>query len=760
MEKPNHVQFLAAAIVCLVVSSFADGDARPSVSETSAEGVRRRTYIVHVRPPVGFSDDIHQLDLERWHESFLALEPNMANEAGGPSLVHSYRAAILGFAAKLTAAEAARMAAKESVLGVYPSRVVPLHTTHSPDFLGLRASSGTNGGGGGGAWGGALGRMGEGVVIGVLDDMVNPRHVSFRDDGMRAPPAKWRGKCDFWGGREPCNRKIVGGRTIFGSLKDGHGTHTASTAAGNFVAGAGVLGSGNGTATGMAPRAHLAIYEVCSATSCDTADVLAGMDSAISDGVDVLSLSLGGNSVPFYRDPIAIGAFRATQKGIFVSCSAGNEGPDASSLGNDAPWILTVGAGTMDRRMQAVVKLGDGQTFVGESAYQPHDLPPTPLVTPAEHGSTDPECKPDMPGVAGKLVVIEDVCLDKIQTGRIVRDAGGAGMLLAGDKADGSTSFAEANVLPASYVPYLDGVAIRKYMNSTKNPVAEISFHGTSFDMSSAPAVASLSSRGPSLTTPGIVKPDIIGPGINVIAAWPFKVGTDGEKDHGGGIGDFSDVTFNILSGTSMSTPHLSGIVALIKSEHPSWSPAMIKSAIMTTADTVRSNGKPILDEKLNPAGVFAMGAGHVNPSKAVNPGLVYDIDEAHYIAYICGLGYTDDQVEIITHKKGACKTTSKITGYELNYPSIVGQTSAGEITVNRTLTNVDNAHDTYKVEVSVPNGIVVKVSPSVLEFGGLNDRKSFMVRMSWDAGKTKHVEGSLKWVSKTHVVSSPIVIF
>ncbi|KAG2611921.1 hypothetical protein PVAP13_4KG239200 [Panicum virgatum] len=699
MATQNLISFRAVALACLVILSSTYGDPEPSVHEES----QRTTYIIRVRPPVSFSDDTAGLDLKHWYESFLPLEP-MSKETGTdarPSLLHTYRAAMTGFAAKLTEAEAASLAAKDDVLGVFPRRRVALQTTHSPEFMGLRATAMY--GNSHSAWNGALGRMVEGVII---------AHVSFRDDGMRAPPAKWHGKCDFWGGRKRCNKKIVGGRTIFHSLKDGHGTHTASTASGNFVAGASVLGNGNGTAAGMAPRAHLAVYEVCDRVFN-------------SDGADVLSLSFGDDHIkPFYQDTIAIGAFNAMKKGIFVSCSAGNSGPDPGFLMNDAPWILTVGAGTMDRQMQAVVRLGNGQTFVGESAYQPHGLLP------------DPECQP-LTGVAGKIIDIEDVCDDMVQTGILVKDSGGAGMVLTGEEEDGNTSYTDAHVLPASYVTYKEGIVIRKYMKTTENPVAAITFHGTSFSASTAPAVASLSSRGPSLTTPNI----------------------RGEKRQGGGIGDFSDVTFNILSGTSMSTPHLSGIAALIKSEHPDWSPAMIKSAIMTTADTVRSDGKPILDEKLKTAGAFDMGAGHVNPSKAVNPGLVYDIDEAQYIAYICGLGFTEEQVEIITHKRNICRSISKITGAELNYPSIVTQAS-GKITVNRMLTSVDNSHGKYRVEVSVPNGVVVKVSPSVLEFGGLNDKKIFNIKMSWDPLKTKQVEGSLKWISKTHVVRIPVTAF
>jgi hypothetical protein len=414
--------------------------------------------------------------------------------------------------------------------------------------------------------------------------------------------------------------------------------------------------------------------------------------------------------------------------------------------------------------MQAVVERGDGRTFVGESAYQPHSLPATTaLVYPPDNDNLlQANCWSYLNGtlVAGKIVACENFFSDGYGASYSVKEAGGVGVILLGPEARGRTTLAAAHVIASSYVAHPDSVSIKKYINSTAKPIASIRFNGTALGTSPAPIVAHFSSRGPSKQSPGIVKPDIIGPGVNVIAAWPYKVGPSGELEDGGDNEDESTTTFNLISGTSMAAPHLSSIAALIKGAHPDWSPAMIKSAIMTTADVASADGKPIPDEYLNAAGAFAMGAGHVNAAKAISPGLVYDIEETQYIAYLCGLGYTDDQVESIAHRRNACRSASKIAGAELNYPSLVVPATAGGITVNRTVTNVDATHARYTVDISLPAGVRAVVLPSAQEFGGLHDKRSFTVKLNWDAGKTTHAEGSLKWVSATHVVRFPIVVF
>lgn len=652
--------------------------------------------------------------------------------------IHTYKEAILGFAIDLTNDDVEYVKSKDGVLMVYKDSLLPLLTTHTPDFLSLRPN--------GGAWDN-LG-MGKGIIIGLLDTGIDSAHSSFDDEGMSTPPSKWRGSCNFDNGRH-CNKKLIGARSLIGGPKNpevplddvGHGTHTASTAAGKFVQGASVLGSGNGTAAGMAPRAHLAMYKVCDEEGCYGSDILAGLEAAITDGVDILSMSLGGHPEPFHEDIIAIGTFSAMKKGIFVSCSAGNSGPLSGTLSNEEPWVLTVGASTMDRRMEAIVKLGDGRSFVGESAYQPSSLAPLPLMFSSAGNIT------------GNVVACE-LGGSQVEMGQSIKDGGGAGMILLGSGDSGHTTIAAAHVLPASFLNSQDALAVRQYIATSSKPTASISFNGTSLGTTPAPVVAYFSSRGPSTASPGILKPDIIGPGVNVIAAWPFKVGPNIAAGHEHGR------TFNSISGTSMSAPHLSGIAAIIKSAHPDWSPAMIKSAIMTTAYVVYGNNQPILDEQLNPASHFSIGAGHVNPPQAVSPGLVYDTDVEQYIMYLCGLGYTDSQVEAITNQKDACKKGRKIAEAELNYPSIATRASVGKLVVNRTVTNVGDAMSSYTIQIDMPKEVEATVSPTKLEFNKLKENKTFTVSLSWNASKTKHAQGCFKWVSSKHVVRSPIVIF
>ncbi|CAL5093333.1 unnamed protein product [Urochloa decumbens] len=694
----------------------------------------RSTYIVRVRPPPNFSTLMSSTNLETWYRSFLP--PLVSTPRSGTPFIHTYSEAILGFSVNLTKEEVEYVTNRDGVLKVYEDYLVPLLTTHTPDFLGLRPN--------GGVWSSA--GMGEGIIIGVLDTGIDFSHKSFDDEGMKPPPSKWRGSCNF-GANVKCNKKLIGGRSLYGGSYPptdsvGHGTHTASTAAGRSVEGASVLGSGNGTASGMAPHAHIAVYQVCNRRGCYASDIIAGMDAAIADGVDILSISLGGKSMPFHEDTLAIGSFSAMRKGIFVSCSAGNSGPLPSTVQNEAPWVLTVAASTVDRQMEAIVKLGDGRSFVGESAYQPSNLDSLQLVP--EFGSEE---------VKGKVVACDlDGSHGQLQLGQTVHAAGGAGVIVLGKEESGQNTFAAAHILPASCINAMDAAKIREYMKNSDKPTASIVFNGTSLGTTPAPVVAFFSSRGPSTQTPGILKPDIIGPGVNIIAAWPFKVGP--------GAAGQKNMAFNTLSGTSMSAPHLSGIAAIIKSAHPDWSPAAIKSAIMTTAYVLDNNKKPILDEKLNPAGHFSIGAGHVNPSQAINPGLIYDIDEEQYISFLCGLGYRDSQVEIITSHKGACGAGRKITEAELNYPSIAVTASTGKLVVTRTVTNVGDASSSYTVDIKMPKEVTASVSPSKLEFTKANEKKTFTVSLTWDANGTRHAEGSIRWVSDKHVVRSPIVIF
>ncbi|XBI59304.1 hypothetical protein VPH35_040400 [Triticum aestivum] len=708
------------------------------------------TYVVHVQPKenhvFGTTDD-----RKEWHQSFL---PDNGR------LLHSYHHVASGFAARLTRRELDAVSAMPGFVAAVPDVVYRLQTTHTPRFLGLNTALGYRNP--------SIG-SGDGVIIGVLDTGVFPNHPSFSGEGMPPPPAKWKGRCDF--NASACNNKLIGARSFIseGSSsggpptdEEGHGTHTSSTAAGALVPGAQVLGQANGTASGMAPRAHLAMYKVCSEDGCASVDILAGIDAAVSDGCDVLSMSLGGESVPFYHDSIAVGTFAAAEKGIFVSMAAGNAGPNYTTLSNDAPWMLTVAASTMDRLISAKVILGDGLSFDGESVYQPDSVEAplvyagassTPLAQFCGNGSLDGF------DVKNKIVLCErgnDV--GRVDKGIEVLRAGGAGMILINEFIDGYSLLADAHVLPASHVSYAAGVEIKNYIKSTPNCTAKISFRGTVLGTSPAPAITSFSSRGPSTQNMDILKPDITGPGVSVLAAWPFKVGPPTWYNVS------TAPTFNVISGTSMSTPHLAGIAALIKSKHPDWSPAAIKSAIMTTAYVTDRSGTPIVNEQHKPADFFAMGAGHVNPDKAVDPGLVYDTATGDYIGFLCGM-YTDQQVSVIARQSVNCSTVQKIPQSLLNYPSISVSfvpdwSPLAPVIVERTVKYVGQAEAAmYQAHVDMPAGsfVNVTVTPGVLWFSHETPEQKFTVLVFPLNASTTAVQGAIRWVSDTHTVRSPV---
>lgn len=718
------------------------------------------TYIVHVNKGDERGGSLQSEDLHNWYHSFLPQTFNKLDR-----MVFSYRNVASGFAVKLTSEEAKALEEKEEVVSARPERTLSLHTTHTPTFLGLRQGQGL--------WKDA--NLGKGVIIGVIDTGIYPLHPAFNDEGMPPPPAKWKGFCEFTGERT-CNKKLIGARNLVKntSVQEPpfeeffHGTHTAAEAAGRFVESASVFDNARGTAAGMAPDAHIAIYKVCSEkVGCTESAILAAMDIAIEDGVDVLSLSLGLGSLPFFEDPIAIGAFAAIQSGIFVSCSAANSGPGYSTLSNEAPWILTVGASSIDRKIAASAKLGNGAEYEGETLFEPKNFfgsQQFPLVYAGAYGNQTQYQNQSSASLCalgslknvdlrGKTVLCDvGGGIPSVVKGQEVLDAGGVAMILANSQTLGFSTFASPNVLPAVEVSYAAGLAIKAYINSTYTPTATVVFKGTIIGDKFAPSVVSFSSRGPSQESPGILKPDIIGPGVNILAAWGESV-------------DNKIPAYNIVSGTSMSCPHLSGIAALLKSAHPDWSPAAIKSAIMTSANTLNLGGLPIMDQRLLPADVFATGAGHVNPVKANDPGLVYDTHPEDYVPYLCGLGYSDTQIGITVQRKVRCSGVKTIPEAQLNYPSFSILLGSDSQFYTRTVTNVGPANSTYVVQLNVPLALGMSVNPSRITFNKVNQKVTFSVEFIPQIKANRHnqtfAQGSLTWVSDKHAVRIPIsVIF
>ncbi|XP_078427728.1 subtilase family protein [Wolffia australiana] len=730
------------------------------------QALELQTFIVHLHHGHGVLPPLQR------HLSVLQTATSSAEEEAMGRLLYSYTDSASGFAARLSGEEAETLRRTPGVAAVHPDRRLELQTTYSHQFLGLGFAPD-------GAW--ARAQYGKGAIIGVLDTGVWPESPSFSDSAMGPVPGRWRGVCqpgqDF--NSSACNRKLIGARFYerghqasgdqpgpahapeYASARDahGHGTHTSSTAAGAVVPGASVLGGAAGTAAGLAPAAHLAVYKVCWFNGCYSSDILAAIDDAIRDGVDVLSLSLGGFPIPLFEDNIAIGAFRAMASGLVVVCAAGNNGPSPGSVANEAPWILTVGASTTDRRFPAFVRTGAGRHLYGESLYPGNQFNAAELVD-GEYcfrGSIPEE------RVKGKLVVCDRGVSGRAEKGAAVGAAGAAGMILVNKEINQEEDSVDVHVIPATLLGFSEGVELRKYMNSTGRPVARIEFAGTRVKRARAPAVALFSSRGPSLTDRAVLKPDVVAPGVNIIAAWPQNLGPSGLPE------DPRRVNFSVLSGTSMACPHVSGLAALVRAAHPGWTPAAVKSAIMTTADVFDHYGKRIMDGA-RPAGAFAVGAGHVNPARAMDPGLVYDIEPEDYVAHLCKLGYTRPELIIVARRNVSCEEVMRgRRHFSLNYPSISVVFNRGEArrkVVQRRVTNVGPANSTYVVRVGSTDGVAVRVIPRTLRFEATGQVRSYKVwfesRVGAVKGKTTTVEGDLTWFSShspRHRVRSPVVV-
>ncbi|KAJ4706142.1 Subtilisin-like protease [Melia azedarach] len=751
------------------------------ISFSADVSLTMKTYIVQMDKsvmPESFSNHLE------WYSSkvkSVLYRPEKEGDADDEDrIIYSYQTAFHGVAARLSEEEAQRLEEEDGVMAIIPETKYELHTTRSPLFLGLEAEDSTS------IWSQKL--ADHDVIVGVLDTGIWPESASFNDTGMTSVPAHWKGTCETGRGfqKHHCNRKIVGARVFYRGYEaatgkineqneyksprdqDGHGTHTAATVAGSPVHGANLLGYAYGTARGMATGARIAAYKVCWAGGCFSSDILSAVDRAVADGVNVLSISLGGGVSSYYRDSLSIAAFGAMEMGVFVSCSAGNGGPDPVSLTNVSPWITTVGASTMDRDFPATIKLGTGKTITGVSLYKGRRIllpnKEYPVVYMGSNSSSpDPsslclEGTLDPRTVAGKIVICDRGISPRVQKGKVVKDAGGIGMILSNTAANGEELVADCHLLPAVAVGEIEGKEIKRYASTSPKATATLTFLGTRLGIKPSPVVAAFSSRGPNFLTLEILKPDIVAPGVNILAAWTGETGPSSLPT------DRRRVKFNILSGTSMSCPHVSGIAALLKARHPEWSPAAIKSALMTTAYVHDNTRNPLKDASAaQPSSPYDHGAGHINPVKALDPGLVYDIDAQDYFEFLCTQTLTPMQLKVFgKYANRTCRHSLASAG-DLNYPAISvvfpETTNTSTLTLHRTVTNVGPAMSNYHVVVSPFKGAAIKVEPRTLNFTKKYQKLSYKITFATKSRETMPEFGGLAWKDGVHKVRSPIVI-
>ncbi|CAA7022680.1 unnamed protein product [Microthlaspi erraticum] len=719
-------------------------------------------YVVYMGSPV-------EADLHNGEASYFQLLDTLLprEESERSKGVHHYKHAFRGFSAMLTEEEAAAFSEHDEVVSVFEDPMLQLHTTRSWDFL--ESLSGV-------ASSFPIYNSFHGssdIIIGVVDTGIWPESPSFNDKGFGEIPSKWKGTCmegpDF--NKSHCNRKLIGARyyTSAGakSARDAnsHGTHTASTAAGAHVNGASDRGLARGTAKGGQPGCRIAVYKVCNDDGCSGSALLKAIDDAVNDGVDLISISIGLNAASrpdYLSDPIAIGAFHAELKGVMVIASAGNDGPDPSTVTNVAPWIVTVAASTIDRNFQSSVILGSGKVLRGagihfSNATRSKAYPLVYARNVAAASTPFEDARACLPGaldpkkIAGKVVV----CVMSSTTGitkRIIKlileDAGSRGLILI-NKKEKIIAF-DSGDFPVSEVDMVDGYKILKYILHTKNPTVTIVPTVEIKRTKPAPVVAIFSSRGPASLTENILKPDVMAPGVLILAA---VTPPENAKR--------STPTYGLRSGTSMSCPHVTGAAAFVKAFRPSWTPSMIKSALMTTAIQYDNMRRAVTNTSRLTSTPHETGAGEINPHRAINPGLVFETTALDYLQFLCYFGYSQKTIsKTLTKANFICpQKVSEDLISTINYPSIsIGNLRRGQRyqkIIERTVTNVGPEKNvTYVAHIEAPEGLVVKVTPKRLVFGENVSKVSFKV---WFYGKTSaskgYHHGSLEWSDGYHLV-------
>ncbi|CAM6103796.1 unnamed protein product [Calypogeia fissa] len=695
------------------------------------------------------------------HDTFLAATfPD-----GGYTKLYSYSYVLNGFAIDISQKQAGELATHPRVKRIEADSLVRKATTHSPEYLNLP----------GGAWDevGGTSTAGEDVVIGLVDTGINPAHPSFANYGSYGPLSSFRGTCDvapeFPAGS--CNNKLIGARYFAAAAiaagafnasvdfaspldGDGHGTHTASTAGGNYGVPVEVDSLYFGQASGIAPRARIAMYKALYRSFGGFfGDVVAAIDQAVADGVDILSLSISPGAPPdiiaVYLSTLDIALLGAVRAGTFVAQAAGNSGPFTESVLSFSPWIVSVAAGSMDRNYSNSITLGNGQTLSGDGLAA--GTPGTGLysivlatdvnVTSNPVGSLIDECQSsdyyDKTLVEGSLLVctydinflIGNVSFKLASDTAKNLSAAGLIYVVSDDLIglQGYFTILNSQGVPAIVIDTTTATEeFYSYYNSSTKKVGHNTTFGAKAKLNGGidavytgapPVVASFSSRGPdfnniSFIPADVLKPNIMAPGVSIWAAWS-PIGIDDA--------DFIGQNFAIISGTSMATPHIAGIAALVKEKFPNFSPAAIHSALAGTAFTVTQLGAPLqaqfpdpnnLTVLLGPASPFDLGAGQVDALRALNPGLIFEAGFDDYIKFLCLIPLVNaSEVHNTTGSGCPCY----LSGYpsDLNTPYISIGVLNGSRTVPRTVTNVYSLYESYSVQIDSPTDILSSVMPT-----------------------------------------------
>ncbi|MET8361517.1 S8 family serine peptidase [Micromonospora sp. NPDC005171] len=699
--------------------------------------------LARTRPAAGNRLDVTSAPSQAYRRHLDAQRGAVA-AAAGVTVNAVYTTAFNGFSAKLTAQQVSTLRADKRVRAVTASQALgtpsappsaPAATAATPKSAtpsGAQESAPTDR---------AAGRpvtpgvgTGAGMVIGVLDTGIWPESASFAK--KMAAPATWRGTCQTGVAfvAEHCNGKIVGARYFAdswlaygGSVPDGevlsprdmagHGTHTASTAAGLSLPNVTIDGRDFGPVSGVAPDAQIAVYKVLWGGMGYDADIIAGIDAAVADGVQVLNFSIGSQLGDWEANtPIGVAFLNATLAGVFVAASAGNTGIVSGAISNAAPWVTTVGA-AVTKRDEATVKLGDGTKLVGGSLDALPGVGALPMVFGDQAGSPDlgaVYCEPgslDPAKIKGKVVAC--ALYDMFGSAAEIKAKGGAAMVVFDPV--GNYRINSIFNFPVVYLPTEKqaGTLFNYLMRHPTDATASLRTGGDGSSVPGIPSVADFSSTGPDKVTLGVFKPDLVAPGSDIIAA-VSPAGNFGRS-------------YDAYSGTSMASPYVAGAAAILRATHPKWSPGAVASALRTTATDTVGTSNPL-----------EQGSGFINLAGAKDPGLVIEPTAADLVTF---------------------SETTQPDGKELNLPAISLREYDGTqpVTVTRTLTNVGETKETFRSSVSGLPGMRATVSPASVT---LAPGKSATVTITLRRGSApwdRYVTGAITWQGKAHSARIPV---
>ncbi|KAI3823852.1 hypothetical protein L1987_05297 [Smallanthus sonchifolius] len=665
----------------------------------------------------------HAKYLEESHDQLL----QSTLEEGAYNKLYSFNHIVNGFAVHTTPTQANKLKKAPGVKLIEKDRGTKMMTNHTPKLLGLPQR----------VWHGQRGvtNAGEGIVIGFVDTGINPFHPSFAYHPSYGNNTRFPGVCQEGPmfPRNSCNGKIISARF--------------------FSAGAQAMGNLNASIDILSPydavgHGRIAVYKAIYPTMGTSTDVLAAMDQAIKDGVDILTLSIGPDE-PSNKNFTMLSMFDifmlfARKAGVLVVQAAGNRGPGPYTTASYSPWAVGVAACHTDRTYPGSFVLGNGQKFDGIGLTAPSFfgllqsklvLAKDAILANGKFPRTQEfieECQ--HPEALDPVIVQQSIVICMFSSGfsngsssmpaivNTARTLGFVGFVFIANPAYG-------DYLTDSYPFPIPGIMIPKvsdaqvildyYEKQTERngkgvvtayrALASIGEGRVASYNEKAPIVSRFSSRGPNFidvkkTPIDLLKPDILAPGHDIWAAWsPMSVKTP----------ILSGYNFGLVSGTSMAAPHIAGIAALIKQRYPSWSPSMIASAMATTATTYDNRGEPIMAQgqeiyTLHRSTPFDHGAGLVNPTRAIDPGLVFTSGFDDYMSFLCSLPNSDQKMI----KTALGEPCTHHAPSDLNAPSVTISALTGSQLVRRTVKNVANMVEMYVCGVVPPTGVAVEVNP------------------------------------------------